>query len=365
MFQQKLKEEVKNDQKEKAANQEEWKALKRETEKIVAENVSLAKRIKEGNDCYNAKLREFLELSNHSAAEKMSLEDEIKRYNNSVAVATRRSHAAQLSVLKTSLDQRLYTLNTQLEDATIFLTKLDENLQRFPQLKAYRQNACAKVQEVEQKIAATKASYEEELMQVRNGKSVTELLRVNQIDAEVSPLFSGIASLRIGPWMQAASELETRKPASNSVFEEAEKQLGTMFPNYNRSDFKKFFNESSWSNGSSVNLQEVVNIVSQKILDSQGATAMATPGLDLPPVYWKTGYQKPAQPRELNLDDSCVICFEEIRQDDHCVLECGHTFHNQCIEQWLTKNSTCPNCRKLALSPNDFPVLRNCRRKAP
>ncbi|XP_077448135.1 E3 ubiquitin-protein ligase TTC3 isoform X1 [Stigmatopora argus] len=365
MFQQKLKEEVKNGQKEKAANQEELKALKMETEKLVGENASLTKRIKKGNDCYKAKFSELLELSNHLAAEKMSLEDKIERYKNSVAVATSRSHASQLSVLKTSWDQRLYGLNTQLKDAKIFLTKLDENVQRFPQLEAYRPNARAKVQEVEQKIATTRASYEKELLQVKNGKRVTELLSVNQTDTEVSPLCSGIASLSIGPSKQAASEPKTRRLALNIMLTEAEKQLGTMFPNYNRSDFKKFFKESSWSNGSSLNLQEVVNIVSQKILDSQGATAMATPDLDPPRVCWKTVYQKPAQPRELNLDDPCIICLDEIRQDDRRVIECGHTFHSKCIKQWMMNNSTCPTCRQLALPPDDFPALRSCRRKAP
>ena len=35
-------------------------------------------------------------------------------------------------------------------------------------------------------------------------------------------------------------------------------------------------------------------------------------------------------------------------------LECGHTFHNHCIERWKRRSSTCPNCRM----PFDQPMYR-------
>lgn len=42
----------------------------------------------------------------------------------------------------------------------------------------------------------------------------------------------------------------------------------------------------------------------------------------------------------------CVICFEEINSDSR-QLECGHTFHNKCINEWIYYNLpqyTCPCC---------------------
>lgn len=45
--------------------------------------------------------------------------------------------------------------------------------------------------------------------------------------------------------------------------------------------------------------------------------------------------------------DMCSICFETI---DHAVhTECGHIFHNKCLERWIKTskhfNATCPLCR--------------------
>lgn len=49
---------------------------------------------------------------------------------------------------------------------------------------------------------------------------------------------------------------------------------------------------------------------------------------------------------ESNID--CSICLEEkgiiIRE-----LTCGHRFHINCIEKWLCKKNSCPNCRKKIL----------------
>ncbi|KAM9173360.1 E3 ubiquitin-protein ligase TTC3 isoform 2-T4 [Pangshura tecta] len=63
-------------------------------------------------------------------------------------------------------------------------------------------------------------------------------------------------------------------------------------------------------------------------------------------------------------DDPCIICHEELSQDDVCVLECGHSFHKWCIGTWLNTQSTCPTCRVHALLPEDFPKLPGRNRHA-
>lgn len=50
-----------------------------------------------------------------------------------------------------------------------------------------------------------------------------------------------------------------------------------------------------------------------------------------------------------DLSHICPICFELI--DDNVnlrvrTLSCGHIFHNQCLEEWLNNNNTCPSCRQ-------------------
>lgn len=94
---------------------------------------------------------------------------------------------------------------------------------------------------------------------------------------------------------------------------------------------------------------------------------------------------------QLNVEDPCIICHDDMSPDDICVLECRHSFHKevsdsvsesvsdgrqlspnafcsvcvQCIRSWLKEQSTCPTCRDHALLPEDFPVLPGRRRPAP
>jgi len=45
---------------------------------------------------------------------------------------------------------------------------------------------------------------------------------------------------------------------------------------------------------------------------------------------------------------TCVICLEEINTEENRnnkVLECGHMYHNDCIQDWLRTDSSCPLCR--------------------
>ena len=41
--------------------------------------------------------------------------------------------------------------------------------------------------------------------------------------------------------------------------------------------------------------------------------------------------------------DTCSICLEKTIEKPQ---DCGHVFHKKCIDTWLSKNNTCPVCRK-------------------
>jgi Ring finger domain len=45
-----------------------------------------------------------------------------------------------------------------------------------------------------------------------------------------------------------------------------------------------------------------------------------------------------------NLETECPICTKQLGLYRYTT-ECGHQFHKQCIEKWLTKSETCPLCR--------------------
>ena len=45
---------------------------------------------------------------------------------------------------------------------------------------------------------------------------------------------------------------------------------------------------------------------------------------------------------------TCSICCENIdfSNEEISVLNCGHLFHQTCLQQWLDTSSTCPDCRR-------------------
>lgn len=46
------------------------------------------------------------------------------------------------------------------------------------------------------------------------------------------------------------------------------------------------------------------------------------------------------------LDEKCSICLEKIyNMKNTNFLPCCHFFHDDCIDRWLDKNITCPECR--------------------
>ncbi|KAM9780904.1 E3 ubiquitin-protein ligase TTC3 [Syngnathus typhle] len=390
MFQQKLEEEVKKDQKEKKANQETLKALKMETAKLVEERDRLAKQIRSNQASKDDKFNKLLELSHQAAAERMSLEDEINRCKKSIAAATRRSLSAQLSKLESSRDQRMYGLHARLADAKTLLAKLDEHVPWYPSLDANRHDVRAKVQELEQKIAAAEILYKQQVEQVKSGQRVQDVLSRDRANLRVSPLSSDLDALSIvdTPPVPAAAALAAQAAenparlaqAGNTMFEKAVDSLGAIFPDYTRSDFMKFFKDLRSANGGTLgrwSLQEVVGGVSQLILDQKEAVASgakskttrlgdaATPPLVDPPSVWqKSVSQTPVSSSPLNLEDDCIICQEEMSPPDCLVLECRHTFHKECITSWLKEKTTCPTCRKDTMF-SDFPLLPGRRRQAP
>lgn len=45
-------------------------------------------------------------------------------------------------------------------------------------------------------------------------------------------------------------------------------------------------------------------------------------------------------------DGECTICLETIKTDNGVSLPCKHSFHEDCIDDWLEVSPTCPICRQ-------------------
>ncbi|CAN9501167.1 unnamed protein product [Ophioblennius macclurei] len=393
LLQQKLEEEVKKDQQEKKAHQEALKSLKQEIDELQEEQGGLTRSIREKKSGYDTKLKDFLDLRNQSATEKMSIEDEIKHCKSLTAAATRRSLAAQMLAVESSRDQTLYGLRKELADSKALLAKLDEARARFPNkdLEITSNDCRSTVEELKKKISNAEREYQAQVDKVKSGSTANNPPPVGVQNA--APLSAAAQASRSTPTppppaAAAAAKASSQKPPArtqdppplNTVFDKAMDSLASMFPDYSRSHLKKFVQElrsSSGGNLSSMALQDVVSGTAQLILDHQERLSAArqnaaaqrspavTPPLPSNPVWQPVPPKRPANAVALNVEDPCIICHEDMTPDDIRVLECRHSFHRECIKSWLKEQSTCPTCRNHALLNDDFPVLVGRRRQAP
>merc|ERR1711939_1110904 len=74
-------------------------------------------------------------------------------------------------------------------------------------------------------------------------------------------------------------------------------------------------------------------------LEKQPAAAKKKRTIPCPGATRSTTTTKPSAP------DTCAVCLADVDVPAERVLECGHSFHMECIEKWLTKNPQCPVCR--------------------
>ncbi|XP_067401360.1 E3 ubiquitin-protein ligase TTC3 isoform X2 [Emydura macquarii macquarii] len=211
------------------------------------------------------------------------------------------------------------------------------------------------------------------------------------------------------------------KKALSKALDNIIERLTAIFPHYTSFDLTNFIKEVQIKNGnklSGLSSDEILTRVTELILDHQNKkkdltsakrtempTSCASAGqtvnqirkvsksvvgnVSSPSKAWlsyKTATNKTTQPSQpvhhpwrpvgrpqskwiksndsITTDDPCIICHEELSQEDLCVLECGHSFHKWCIGTWLKTQSTCPTCRVHALLPEDFPKLPGQNRLA-
>ena len=55
------------------------------------------------------------------------------------------------------------------------------------------------------------------------------------------------------------------------------------------------------------------------------------------------------------IENECPICNEQLI-DGVNVLSCGHRFHNECIESWLTSHNSCPLCRRPIVEEGELTI---------
>jgi len=58
-------------------------------------------------------------------------------------------------------------------------------------------------------------------------------------------------------------------------------------------------------------------------------------------------YGAPDSPKDTFQQAECSVCMCEYKQGEELrLLDCGHSFHQECIDTWLKKKAACPLCRE-------------------
>ena len=52
-----------------------------------------------------------------------------------------------------------------------------------------------------------------------------------------------------------------------------------------------------------------------------------------------------SEERVIGDDETCPICVENLKDSTIVKTQCGHLFHNACIQQWRVEKNNCPYCR--------------------
>lgn len=63
-----------------------------------------------------------------------------------------------------------------------------------------------------------------------------------------------------------------------------------------------------------------------------------------------------AEPQHNQGEKDCPICFENIEHNNTAQLKCNHTFHQNCINDWFSKNRNCPMCQR-EFEENEDPFI--------
>ena len=79
-----------------------------------------------------------------------------------------------------------------------------------------------------------------------------------------------------------------------------------------------------------------------------------------------TGHEDEHEDENEHEEVNCTICLENILLSDKETLICNHSFHEICINRWLSTNTNCPVCRRFIRSrESQLPEINNIREPIP
>ena len=115
---------------------------------------------------------------------------------------------------------------------------------------------------------------------------------------------------------------------------------------------------------SGMNIEVIVESVKQRLKSRRPGSGQATVAPWAGLTQGKGGkssvpeWQGPAR-GEIPLEEQCSICLDALNLSPTVQLQCQHVFHEKCIQDWLKRQSNCPNCRTYALMDDEYPSLKH------
>eukprot|EP00543_Licmophora_paradoxa_P010098 CAMPEP_0202473896 /NCGR_PEP_ID=MMETSP1360-20130828/92091_1 /ASSEMBLY_ACC=CAM_ASM_000848 /TAXON_ID=515479 /ORGANISM="Licmophora paradoxa, Strain CCMP2313" /LENGTH=152 /DNA_ID=CAMNT_0049100981 /DNA_START=1117 /DNA_END=1575 /DNA_ORIENTATION=- len=67
---------------------------------------------------------------------------------------------------------------------------------------------------------------------------------------------------------------------------------------------------------------------------------------------------EPSQNQQPNHDITCSICLETFVTGNSIITSaCNHSYHRDCVMDWMEKNNKCPNCRQNMWDEDTFALM--------
>ncbi|XP_064413293.1 E3 ubiquitin-protein ligase TTC3 isoform X2 [Latimeria chalumnae] len=189
---QSLETEIKKGQQEKREKQELFKVLKNKIKSLNELIEKSSRNIEDKEQEYKKYLKEFLEVSNKSAAEKVKLEELIKKNEDSCQESGKRAVTAEVSVLESGRDIELYKLNKAIADAEMNLNFLRtaaswKLTSSIPPLQSMKSDWESYLLNVKSETHKVESQFQERISMVTNGGKLGDLTPV-QVATFIPPI---------------------------------------------------------------------------------------------------------------------------------------------------------------------------------
>jgi len=110
-------------------------------------------------------------------------------------------------------------------------------------------------------------------------------------------------------------------------------------------------------------LCDALSLTVTPLLRNPEASTQNLPQLPRAEVFVAAG---PDDINSAKFEPTCVICIAEFTPGDFLArLPCGHTFHMECVSQWLRQHGKCPlRCAGIVLPPEDSSEVQESEYRA-